>query len=634
MKGGPWRHSSSSSSSGSSSSSESSSESPAADAGDMWRPDPVAAKPKAKGRPRKYPPHVTTKKARKEWLASQNAGAAESAVAVPPSSVDGVSCLIRPVGPPDAQLVARIVAKYASGFELAERIRTTVDSYLGFLPGDTWLGTTSINRAAEQLGVDRAVLRRRLITMGSAVFAGSRALAGSILSTMYRLQEQKKIVIEGVFTNVLYDETPLSIRVNTRPDDAAPVESCYDPLPTTCKLLCMEFEVGILAWVPAQDKFSLTVIALPCPVLGMSSGCGSVLKSCIQAATAVPLLNEIRSTPRPTGDDGLPGELPFSADVSCADRAGSNNTCEDGLYAEAVVDGLRLRFPCVAHISATSTGRGLQTCSKDVSGTIAMCLALDGAGKTKALRNIIIRVLVNSAEVIDAAPLGDGHDSVQYLKELLMLCMPCTESGKDRALLLLSLLTSDAREPFLQLRVVGGLRNFSIQTWATRVAWALLPGGIRLFPRHRWCNSSSTFQAFTLLAGVHDLLFRAGCEWLSGIQASTIFRTPASEHNVWLDDIDIGQLPEPEPEAVQQEHVIVERKENQVVDWAAFNKKQKKTRPLRGCIHDLQIDLLFSRSACRWGFSFCVLWSILPRIVGRLRLLPNHVLRAYILPEY
>ena len=271
------------------------------------------------------------------------------------------------------------------------------------------------------------------------------------------------------------------------------------------------------------------------------------------------------------------GSFPLSVDVSCADRAAANNSCEDGLYAETVVDGLRIRMPCVAHIGATSTGMGLQVCAKDVSGSTAFCLAMDAAGQAKELREIIIAFLIDpqSTEVIDAEPQLDGHEQVQYLRELLVLCMPCSDEGKGRALVLLSLLTSDIREPFLQLRVRGGARNICLKTWATSVAWNLLPSNIRLFPRHRWCSSLSTFQALTLLSCVHDLLRPAGMKWLGG-RADEVRGTPAVQgRNVRLDGVDVGQLPESADSEPNREHVIVEQKENQPVDWALFNKKQK-----------------------------------------------------------
>ena len=77
---------------------------------------------------------------------------------------------------------------------------------------------------------------------------------------------------------------------------------------------------------------------------------------------------------------------------------------------------------------------------------------------------------------------------------------------------------------------------------------------------------------------MHDLLRRAGIQWLSGRAASAIPGRHAHERNVWLDDVDVGELPEVAAESVQ-EHMIVERKENQPVDWAAFNSKPKNEGP-------------------------------------------------------
>ena len=66
------------------------------------------------------------------------------------------------------------------------------------------------------------------------------------------------------------------------------------------------------------------------------------------------------------------------------------------------------------------------------------------------------------------------------------------------------------------MRIRGGQNNVNRQSWAESVAAALYPVAIAVFPRHRWCNSLGTLQSYALLAGVHDLLPRAGAMWLAG----------------------------------------------------------------------------------------------------------------------
>ena len=85
-----------------------------------------------------------------------------------------------------------------------------------------------------------------------------------------------------------------------------------------------------------------------------------------------------------------------------------------------------------------------------------------------------------------------------------------------RADALMSLLTGDIREPYIQLRIRGEQNNVDRQSWAESVVAALYPVAIAVFPRHRWCNSLGTEQSYPLLAAVHDLLARAGPMWLAG----------------------------------------------------------------------------------------------------------------------
>ena len=112
----------------------------------------------------------------------------------------------------------------------------------------------------------------------------------------------------------------------------------------------------------------------------------------------------------------------------------------------------------------------------------------------------------------------------------------------------MSLLTSDVREEYIQLRIPGGARMVDVDVWSENVALDLYPAATNIFPRHRWCNSLQTVQSFALLANVHDILRRAGLLWLTGKQ---MYKNPrqfavaivdgdsiASKHLVLSDDED------------------------------------------------------------------------------------------------
>ena len=114
-----------------------------------------------------------------------------------------------------------------------------------------------------------------------------------------------------------------------------------------------------------------------------------------------------------------------------------------------------------------------------------MSIAMDAAGCSKDFRGAIVEVLLESVlEVIDGDPWPGGHEAVVYKRDFLYCTLPASAAGKCRCIWLLTLLTSDIREPFLQLRVPGGSRNICLKSWAKNVSKALLPNPIALYPRH------------------------------------------------------------------------------------------------------------------------------------------------------
>ena len=127
------------------------------------------------------------------------------------------------------------------------------------------------------------------------------------------------------------------------------------------------------------------------------------------------------------------------------------------MYADAAEYVDRLRLPCFAHIASTSTGRGIASVQRDFSGFIAASLAMDAGGKVKDFRAAIEGVLLEESEleILDAPRLPADHESVRYLRDVLHLCLPSSGVGSERAGVLMSLLSSDVREPRVQLRVPG-----------------------------------------------------------------------------------------------------------------------------------------------------------------------------------
>ena len=464
MDDGPWKHSSSSS--GSSSSSNVGS----CDEGDEWQPPAPLLKAEPKGRPRKYPEHVRTKGERRRWDAGMMPMAADSSGQGPVAAdsggpvaaqADSLSLVLRPVGGPLQSLVAKVVHNFAPGTDVGEDLTKIVDLYLGPMRAHN-LGMSTFAMSSV-LAIPPRDLQRRLLVGAEAVFVGSRALAASIISKLHVLQVNKKIRIEAVLTNILYDETPMIVRHGEKPEHIKAGASTGTA--ATSKLLCVELELGILQRDLDSGKLNFMVCSLPCPVQALQKGTGAIVKHALQKVCRVPLLDELRNTLRPSSHRDSFLERPFSVDMSCCDRAGENRVAEDALYLDSAAHIERLRMPCFVHIGSTSTGRGLSSVALDMTGMIATSLTMDAAGAVASFRQCCVDTLVESMlPPIDAPRYGPDHESVIYLRDLLHLCIPFSDQGTKRANKLMSMLTSDIRELVIKIRILGGTANVDVKT--------------------------------------------------------------------------------------------------------------------------------------------------------------------------
>ena len=306
-----WRHSDSSSSSSSTS-----------DSGDDgWRPV-APVKPKAVGRPRKYPVGVETKAQRRACLANaatQSAMASSSSTA---AGSDSLSLILRPLGGPMPELVGRVMECWSGlscNTDIGVSVLKVVNAYLG-ADGDISskkrpIASMSLDAAARSVDADPRTFRRQVLSMAEAVFAGSRALASSVLSKLLLLHKQRRICISGVFTSIAYDETPLIVRVADKV--VAGAAGAVDVVPATTKLLCADFELSILIRDVSTGSYRLSILSLPCPVVALKKGTGELLKHCLKTITRVPLLDEVRAVSDDVLADSV-GDGPSSSTASAS----------------------------------------------------------------------------------------------------------------------------------------------------------------------------------------------------------------------------------------------------------------------------------------------------------------------------
>jgi len=249
---------------------------------------------------------------------------------------------------------------------------------------------------------------------------------------------------------------------------------------------------------------------------------------------------------------------------------------------------------------ATGQGRGFNSVSKDLSGAVAVGLYMKQSGQARSMRRCIADTLFHGVDnVIDAPPLEPHHESRIFLDGLLCLCLPNSECGRSRHEQLMEELSGDVRQDAIVLRVPGsGADGFDLTTWlrgwAARVARLLLPCAISVFPNHRWVNSLGTLSELSLLGGVHNVLTKAGCKWLSGVPLSDTCGRPATRQSngcawdILLSDSDDEDVVKDDPVASAAVQALVKQQAAGALatvlatlpeqnPWVAINNKHKKT---------------------------------------------------------
>ena len=407
-----------------------------------------------------------------------------------------LATIIRPLGGTYPEAVARMISAASTSCEkLSDIDQKFVDRVLSPEPVPPQLP-----QLARLLGLCPRTVARKLFLTGSILYHGTRALAASLLSNLLNTKQLDRIKIRGVFRSVTYDETPLAVRVR---------ESSSGPLSAACtsKLLQPYMEMCILTENLDTGVFSCTVMPLPCPLQVLDRGTGVNLKHGLDHATSIPGFSAFV--------DNCCQSDTFIGDVSACDRASANRVAEDGSYVQNKVP--RLRMPCMAHIASTGQGRSFAATSVAVDGIVALGILMrNNAGSAAEVQQIIAQVLLSKLDdVIDAEPHPSCHVQVQYLNAFLRSTLPGTDSGRNRACKLLSLLTGDVRSNRIVLRVVGGRANIDLSKWSTAVSEAILPSQIETFPRHRWVNYVGAISSCALL-NLHSFFSPVIMTWLAG----------------------------------------------------------------------------------------------------------------------
>jgi hypothetical protein len=202
------------------------------------------------------------------------------------------------------------------------------------------------------------------------------------------------------------------------------------------------------------------------------------------------------------------------------DAAGYNKRYRkafDRLYPEC----LKWENDCDIHTWNNALGASLSTLDTDISGCIAVAIALEPSGSTYDLRTCLALEIEAALEVYDGAvPPPDSNPEVARWHRVLEATL--SESPSDLK-----------RHFILKTNFNGGLlKHFAREPSKTAVSklcsQAFLPAPVPLWKRSRWAKTLRPLREFSLLFSLGVVFEKALRRWL---RQNTVDDLPAIEDN-------------------------------------------------------------------------------------------------------
>ena len=181
--------------------------------------------------------------------------------------------------------------------------------------------------------------KRKEAILAAGTFFGARLWVSSLLSHISMLHQRQEVEIVVVVTFLMYDETPLRLRgrAQTSKSEAGVVEQPHvESSSSILKLMQHEMVIAISLLDLGTQKRLLLQIPVACHIHHLESTTGENTKASLDVFLFLPKLSDITRLAK------------HHFHVSTADRASSNDCCEDGMYF-ASPQVPRLRLSCAPH---------------------------------------------------------------------------------------------------------------------------------------------------------------------------------------------------------------------------------------------------------------------------------------------
>ena len=352
---------------------------------------------------------------------------------------------------------------------------------------------------------------RHLCRAAAACVEGGGLLWGHMLSTV------DSMVAAG-WTPVLflkkrrYDETPLRVKLHC--SDVDPLAPGFEKAVT--KVLQTQFSLAFLMKSPA-GRYQVVHGAVPTYLQGMDRNTSECIMAC--ELDLEDLAPELKRASRM-----------FAVRIQHAvtDRYSANIKAELAMNADDKDGWILSHMFCKSHMIAQVLTKCTALLDSDISGVIALALAMQHAGSVQQLRKALNSIWSDRLLVKPGPAPQFPKRHRREVHDMFLSVLPegaaagdkryaaANTKRKQQRMILEHYLNGELRSPEIcHYTTTGKTRAQILREFEVWVTPALVPGRCEVFPRSRWVGADLAVDFAGLLAAHHNIFGDLVARWIT-----------------------------------------------------------------------------------------------------------------------
>ncbi|CAE7348781.1 unnamed protein product [Symbiodinium microadriaticum] len=342
---------------------------------------------------------------------------------------------------------------------------------------------TALTADAESLGIPARSFNRNLIVLASATHLCSSAAWALHCRMLKSKLVEGTVKLRLVLRHRIYDETPVRVRVAPAQDDSRGLQKTDSCL---AKVLQTRFKIGLLLEHVPSGQLSCHHGLFHVPLQALETTTGEDL-----AKAQMDLHRHLEEV------EALGAHSDVRVNVATADRYSGNLRAEELLHTQMPQD-IPSRFPCQIHDTSRAMTWQMAPVSETITGMISAALVLGSAGTLAKFRQILADEIEARLKIhVGDIPGGEIED-YRLAVYNLYLSLNLARSSDKRL---------NRRKRLVQRKILNYFLAMDVQDEThVFIIPALVPEGLRLFPRHRWYGGELSIDWCGLLQAHHGLL--------------------------------------------------------------------------------------------------------------------------------